>query len=227
MRFEEMNWFDVESYLQKDNRLMVVLGACEQHGYLSLLTDVKIPMALADAASKQTGVLVAPPVNFGVSPYFLAYPGTVSVRLSTLVEVIEDIVRSVYRQGFRKILMLNGHGGNDGVRARLYELANELAGLKLAWYAWWQAHSVQAVAVKYGLKQTHANWQEAFPFNRVAELPQGEKVPPYVPGLTSAIEARQIYGDGVFGGKYVVEDSILEEIFATALQDVLTLLQFE
>lgn len=227
MRFEEMNWFDVESYLKKDDRLMIILGACEQHGYLSLMTDVKIPMALADAASKQTGVLIAPSVNFGVSPYFLEFPGTLSLRLSTLLDMVEDIVRSAYRQGFRKLLVLNGHGGNDGVRARLYELADELQGLRLAWYAWWQAHSVQEVALRHGLKQSHANWQEAFPFTRVAELPSGEKAPPYVPGLVGAEEARQLYGDGVFGGKYLVSEEILEEVFEAALQDVLTLLRFE
>ena len=57
MRFEDLSWFDVEKYLQNEDRLMLVLGACEQHGYLSLLTDSKIPLALADAASQQTGVI--------------------------------------------------------------------------------------------------------------------------------------------------------------------------
>ena len=50
MRLEDLNWMDVEQYLKTDDRLLVVLGACEQHGYLSLLTDIKIPLALADAA---------------------------------------------------------------------------------------------------------------------------------------------------------------------------------
>jgi len=70
MRFDDMNWMDVESYIKTEDRLMLVLGACEQHGYLSLLSDVRIPLALADAASQRTGVAVAPPLNFGVSPYF-------------------------------------------------------------------------------------------------------------------------------------------------------------
>ena len=63
MRLEELNWMDVEEYLKNENRVMLVLGACEQHGYLSLLTDVKIPLALADVVSQRSGVLVAPPVN--------------------------------------------------------------------------------------------------------------------------------------------------------------------
>ena len=227
MRFEELNWFDIESYLEGEDRLMLVLGACEQHGYLSLLTDVKIPLALADAASQQTGVLVAPPLNFGSSPYFLAYPGTLSLRLTTLLDLVEDLVRSAYGQGFRRILVLNGHGGNDGARGRLFELASQLPDLRLAWYAWWQSHSVEAVAQANDLKPTHASWLEAFPFTRVADLPSGEKIPPSVPGIMGAEQARRVYGDGVFGGPYQVGDAIMEAVFAAALADVLQLLKFD
>ncbi len=227
MRLEDLNWFDVEAYLQQDDRLMLVLGSCEQHGYLSLLTDVKIPLALADAASQKTGVLITPPLNFGSSPYFMAYPGTLSLRLTTLLDVVEDVVRSAHHHGFRRILVLNGHGGNDAVRGRLYELANLLTGLRLAWYSWWQSHSVVEVAHKYELNPSHVNCQEAFEFTRVAELPSGEKAPPYVPGLLDAEQARQVYEDGVFGGAYQADETIMQELFHVALQDVLTLLRFD
>jgi creatinine amidohydrolase len=226
MRFEDLNWFDVEKYLSRDDRLMVVLGACEQHGYLSLLTDVHIPMALADAAARKSGVLLAPPVNYGSSPYFLEYPGTISLRISTLLDLGEDLVRSIYRQGFRRILFINGHGGNDPLRLRLYELAGELPGARFAWYAWWQSQSVEAIAVKYDLPRAHANWMEAFPFTRVAELPQGEKIPPKVPGLVSPEEAKAVYGDGVFGGPYQAGEEVMNEIFTVCLADILHLLEF-
>lgn len=91
MRLEDVNWMDVEKYLAGEDRLMLVTGATEQHGYLSLLTDIRVPMAFADAASQQTGVLVAPALNYGVSPYFATYPGTFSLRASTLMDAVEDI----------------------------------------------------------------------------------------------------------------------------------------
>jgi creatinine amidohydrolase len=227
MRFEEINWFDVEEYLKVDDRLIFVMGACEQHGYLSLATDVLIPQALGDAVSQQTGVLVAPPINFGASPYFLAYPGTLSLRLSTLLDLVEDLVRSAYGHGFRRILVLNGHGGNNGARGRLYEIANELPGLKVVWYEWWQSHSVLKIAQHKDLKPGHANWLEAFAFTRVGDLPSGDKLPVKVSGLFGSEEARKAYGDGVFGGAYQVEGSILDEIFSAALNDVLQILRFE
>lgn len=227
MRFEELNWFDIEKYLKVDDRLMLVLGACEQHGYLSLATDVLIPQALADAASKQTSVLIAPSLNFGASPYFLDYPGTLSLRISTLLDLVEDLVKSAHSQGFRRFLVLNGHGGNDGARGRLYELANEVPDLKLSWYGWWQSHSVISIAQKHDLKPGHANWYEAFAFTQVGELPDGEKAPPEVQGLLGAKHSRQAYGDGVFGGHYQADPEIMNEIFAAALGDVLHLLRFE
>jgi creatinine amidohydrolase len=228
MRIEDLNWMDVEGYLNHDDRLMLVVGACEQHGYLSLLSDVKIPLALADAASQQTGVLVAPSVNFGSSPYFLTYPGTFSLRLSTLMDLVEDIVRSAYGQGFKRILVLNGHGGNSGLKARLTELANDLPELKMQWYAWWMAHSVEEVSIRHELKPSHANWLEAFPFTIVTDLPEGEKTPPHVPSdIMDARTAREIYADGSFGGRYQVPQEIMQEVFDAALQDVLQLLGFD
>jgi creatinine amidohydrolase len=213
MRIEDLNWMDVESYLKQDDRLILVIGACEQHGHLSLLSDVKIPLALAETAAKQTGVLVAPPLNFGASPYFVAYPGTFSLRLSTLMDIVEDLVRSAYGQGFRRILILNGHGGNNGVKIRLGELANQLSGLNLRWYAWWNSHSVEEVAIRHAIKPAHANWLEAFQFTIVSNLPEGEKIPPVVPSeVVDAKTIREIYGDGSFGGHYQVPQEIMEEL---------------
>jgi creatinine amidohydrolase len=228
MRIEDLNWMDVEEYLKKDDRLILVVGACEQHGYLSLLSDAKIPMALADAASKETGVLVAPPINFGASPYFITYPGTFSLRLSTLMDAVEDVLRSAYGQGFRRILVLNGHGGNNGLKIRLGELANQLGGLKMQWYAWWMSHSVEGLGIKHGIKPNHANWLEAFPFTIVSDLPEGKKVPPVVPSdLLDAKTARDVYGDGSFGGPYRATEAIMQEMFAACLADILQLLKFE
>jgi creatinine amidohydrolase len=227
MRIEDLNWMDVESYLQRDDRLMLVTGATEQHGYLSLLTDIKIPLALADAASQKTGVLVAPPLNFGCSPYFLAYPGTLSLRASTLMDVVEDLVRSAVQTGFHRILVLNGHGGNAPARARLREVANDLPGIRLSWYDWWTSHSVEIVAQKHALRPTHANWLEAFPFTIVSELPESPKIPPQVPDILDAATARKQYGDGSFGGPYQASTEVMNEMFAACLEDVLLLLKFE
>ena len=226
MRIEELNWFDIEEYLKTDDRIIIVLGACEQHGYLSLLTDVKIPLAFADAASKRSGVLIAPPVNFGVSPYFLNYPGTISLKASTLMDLVEDFIESVHHQGFRRILILNGHGGNESVKSRIYEISNRISNLQVAWYSWWQSHSIEELAQKYNLKPSHGSWLEAFSFTIVSELPQEPKIPPFVPGLLNAQKSKEVYGDGNFGGPYWVDNKIMMEIFETATNEIIQLLKF-
>ena len=228
MRLEDLNWMDVERYLEQDDRLILILGACEQHAYLSLLTDIKIPLALADSASNQTGVLIAPPLNFGISPYFLDYPGTLSFGVKTMISAVDDIVRSAYQQGFRRILLLNGHGGNSPVRHRLNEVSNELPELKMRWYDWWSSHSIEVVAQKHNIKPTHANWLEAFSFTVVGEMPEGSKIPPKVPSaIMDAKTTREVYGDGSFGGPYRVDDEIMQEVLQAALEDILLLLKFE
>jgi len=225
MKYRELNWMQIEAYLAEDDRLILVLGATEQHGYLSVLTDVLIPHALAEAASEQTGVLVAPPLPFGSSPYFLAYPGTISIRMSTLLAVLEDVLRSAHSQGFRKFLVLNGHGGNRGAKAVLDELANHLPGLEAYWYDWWMSPIVPEIAAKHHLTNTHANWSEAFAFTRVTDLPEGEK--PF-PGPAASFEAkkvRQHFGDGSFGGHYQAPDLVMDEIFTACVQEVIDLIE--
>lgn len=226
MNFEDMNWMQVEQYLKTDDRLMLVIGACEQHGYLSLLTDARIPAALAHEASRQTGVPVAPALNFGISPYFVAYPGTITLRTQTFLAVIGDIVRGVHAQGFRRLLFVNGHGGNDPARAVLHELANELPGLQMNWYSWWVAPAVTAVAESAGLRSYHAAWIEAFPSCRVTELPAGEKTPVTGAAILNAAETRAQAGDGVYGGPYVADDALMQRIFDAAVADIVERLRF-
>jgi creatinine amidohydrolase len=225
MRFEDLNWMDVEEYLKDDDRLILVLGACEQHAYLSLTTDVKIPLALADAASERTGVPVAPPLAFGVSPYFADYPGTISLRLQTFLQVVDDIVRWLYRQGFRRLLVLNGHGGNAPAQSLLHELVNDLPELRAAWCAWWQSPSVLGVAEKHGLSPTHASWVEAFAFTRVGRLPESTKESVETAAILDAASLRRRYGDGMFGGPYQTGPEVMEAVFNAAVADVVAALE--
>lgn len=111
------------------------VGSCEQHGdHLPLDTDslsaYRVAM-LAAACCAVPHVLVLPAPAYGVSPHHQAWPGTVTLRLSTFLALVEDIARSVMRAGFDRLLIVNGHGGNS---APLAALCTELvsAGLRVA-----------------------------------------------------------------------------------------------
>lgn len=229
MRFEDMNWMMLADYLKNDNRVMVVLGMTEQHSHLSLLTDSLIPGKLADAASQQTGVVVAPTLHFGISPSFMAYPGTLSLKIQTYLKVIDELTHDLYTHGFRRILFLNGHGGNVPVRSQLAELANELPDLQMLWYQWWTSSTVVEFSKAHDLPNQHANWEENFPFTRVAgDAPYEEKaIVPYGEHIYSALETRALAGDGSFGGPWQVSDELMQKMFDLCLKDVVRLLTFD
>lgn len=221
MRLADLNWIDVERYLEQDDRIMLVTGATEQHAYLSLLTDIRIPEALADAVSAQTGVPVAPPLNFGCSGHFMEYPGTITLSQHTFDLVLTEIVESLLQHGFSRFLVLNGHGGNvmpDTLRG----LTREISALKIVWYNWWQGEAVQALAQEIGVEPNHANWLENFPFTRVTEVPPVSKEMPE--GWDGTQINRDMLKDGSFGGPYQMPDEVMHRLFDAVLAETVSLL---
>ena len=225
MRLEDMNWMDVERYLENDSRIILVTGATEQHAYLSLMTDILIPSRLALAVSEREGVVVAPPLNFGVSRIFTAFPGTISLTQQTFSRVLLEVVESLLHQGFRRFFILNGHGGNP-VPEQLKDFNQADSEILVIWYNWWKEKAVQDFAAKHNLRLNHANWGENFPFNRVAESPSGEKptINPVDVGEYGEF-AREVLGDGSFGGLYQVDDALMDELFGMVVDEIAGLIQ--
>ena len=135
----EMSWEEVKSYLDHDNRVILPLGATEAHGrHLGLGTDHIEAEAIARGAGEQSDVAVAPTLNFGMSHALLGFPGTLSLRPTTLIAVLEDLFRSLYRHGFRRVLVVNGHGGNAAaLSSALHSIAVDLPELRAKMFEWW------------------------------------------------------------------------------------------
>src|SRR5918911_4982651 len=112
MRIAEMNWMMVEEYLRRDDRCVLPLGSTEQHAYLSLSVDSILAERLAIEAAEPLRVPVFPVLAYGITPYFRAFPGTITLRVQTHLSVVRDILDSMHEQGFKRILIVNGHGGN-------------------------------------------------------------------------------------------------------------------
>ncbi|WP_227761823.1 creatininase family protein [Zhaonella formicivorans] len=111
---QELTWEDVAEYLKSDDIILFPVGSTEQHGPAGPLgVDSYAAIALAEDAAKETGVLVTPPLWFGDSPHHLDFPGTISLRTETLVEVAKDVICSLARHGFKKIIIINGHKGTN------------------------------------------------------------------------------------------------------------------
>ncbi len=218
MRLQDLNWMDVERYLQTDDRIIVITGATEQHAYLSLLTDILIPSRIALAAVEREPVLIAPALNFGVSDNFIDYAGTISLSRSAFDLILTEIVESLMQHGFHRFFILNGHSGN-AQPARLHDLHmdNEI---RVEWFDWWRGDVISTFESQYNLKLDHANWGENFPFNRVAESPDEIKPPVNLALLEGDTNPREVMGDGSFGGAYQIDDALILTLFDQIVEDV-------
>jgi len=108
VRISECNWPQVEQYLRKDDRAILPLGSTEQHAQLSLSVDSILSERVATEAAEPLGIPVFPVVAYGLTPYFTAYPGSISLRTETYIRLVRDILDGMRAQGFRRILIVNG-----------------------------------------------------------------------------------------------------------------------
>ena len=226
MRIADLNWMQVEAYLERDDRIVVPVGSTEQHGYLSLAVDVILAERVSVEAAEPLGVPVLPVMPFGVAPGFTAYPGTVSLRLETLVTVLTEALDSLHGQGFRRFLIVNGHGGNVRAEDPLVAWARE-RGARLRFHSWWAGERTDAAAKALYPHPSHANWFENFPWTRLpgVELPVEDKPVPEIPEHDDPRRVRETLGDGTFGGAYERPDEDMLKLWSVAVQEVRELLE--
>ena len=118
MRYEELSQLQVDALDRAKTVLVIPLGSVEQHGHhLPLGTDTMLAHALAlSAAERMSGrVVVLPPPWYGFSAHHMRFPGSITLSHKTMMAMVEDVVASLARHGFTRIILLNGHGGNNGV----------------------------------------------------------------------------------------------------------------
>jgi creatinine amidohydrolase len=111
---EEMNAVQVRKSISKKTIAILVFGACENHGdHMPFGSDFIIPMELAKrVARKSQNIIVLPAMPYGVSLHHIEFQMTISLEPSTVVKVIEDLFRSLIKNGINRILIINGHDGN-------------------------------------------------------------------------------------------------------------------
>jgi len=231
LRIADMNWMQVDDYLKTDDRAVVPLGSTEQHAYLSLLVDTLIPERLAEEAAEPLGIPVFPAVPFGISPYFTAFPGTVSLRLETYVSLIRDLLDSLSRTGFRRIVFVNGHGGNAPASAFASEWVADHPGHKVKTFSWWIAPRTLTSIRAVDPVGSHASWMENFPWTRLpgVTLPEGPK-PAFDITRKSILDPaglKRVLGDGNYGGDYQKPDDDMMAIWQVAVQEAREVMEAE
>jgi creatinine amidohydrolase len=229
MKIAEMNWMQVEEYLKRDNRCILPLGSTEQHAYLSLSVDSILAERVSLDAAQPLGIPVFPVLPYGITPYFRSYPGSISLRVVTYLQVVRDILDGLYQQGFRRILIVNGHGGNSPAQGHVAEFMADQPDAQVMFHNWWNAPKTWAKVQQIDPHSSHASWMENFPWTRLEGIKLPKKPKPMSDlnrvRLLSAKPLRKYLGDGNYGGVYQRSDQEMQALWAVAVKETRELLE--
>ncbi|AAP99310.1 MULTISPECIES: creatininase family protein [Prochlorococcus] len=163
MRLDLWTWKEVEKYLVNCKGIILPIGSTEQHGPTGAIgTDAMTAEAVAREVGIRTGVLVTPTQPYGMAEHHLGFPGTMSLRSSTLQKLIHDLLISLVMHGFQRIFIINGHGGN-------------IASIKAAFSEVYNTASSRHLPVAKSLRFKLANWFMSPEVFRQARALYGER----------------------------------------------------
>lgn len=229
MKISESNWSQVETYLKRDDRVILPLGSTEQHGGLSLSVDSILAEKVALDAAEPLAIPVFPVVPYGITPYFLDYPGSISLRVETYIHVVRDILDVLKRQGFKRILLCNGHGGNAPAGSVAIEWMADNPGVQVKFHNWWNAPRTFAKVQEIDPVASHASWMENFAWTRLPGVKQPTQQKPMVNldymRVLDPAGVRKLLGDGNFGGYYERPDAEMQVIWDIAVLETRALLE--
>ena len=218
----------VEEYLRRDDRCVLPLGSTEQHAYLSLSVDSILAERLAIEAAEPLGVPVFPVVSYGITPYFRAFPGTISLRVQSYLSVVRDILDSMCEHGFKRILIVNGHGGNVPAQGLVAEWLADHPGMRIKFHNWWNAPKVWAQVQAFDPVASHASWMENFPWTRLVnvEMPSEQKPAADLDQIRQLDPKtlRAYLKDGNWGGLYQRSDEEMLKIWNVGVEETRALL---
>jgi creatinine amidohydrolase len=229
MRVQDRNWMQLEEYLRADDRIVLPLGSIEQHGYLSLGVDMILSERVSVEAAEPLGVPVLPSLPYGITPYFAAYPGSPTLSVETYQAVIRDLLDSLHEQGFRRFVLINGHGGNDPGAMAADEWSASHPGTQTLWHNWWKGPRTWEVVQSIDTDASHASWLENFPWTRlegVAQPQERKRMADVTKMLESnPADVRASLGDGSFGGLYERPDDDVLRVWQAGVDEVRDLIE--
>jgi creatinine amidohydrolase len=159
-KIEELNWQEFGKIVPKvTDAVLLPVGTLEAHGVTGLGTDNFIPVSLAERIVGKVNALIAPTIPYGITRSLLPYPGSGTVTPETFDRYVYEVACGLGEAGFRKIVFLNGHGGNTeslrNLSPRLYR-EKKVYNLVIDWWT----HCPEEVKAVYGHAGGHAGTDE-------------------------------------------------------------------
>jgi creatinine amidohydrolase len=223
MRIADMNWMQVEARAKVDDRAVLPIGSVEQHAYLSLAVDAILSERVAVEAAGTSGIPVFPVQAYGFTPNFVEYPGSITLRLSTYIALITDLLDGIVRSGFKRITIVNGHGGNSPAHGAVLEWLDRNRGCQVRWHNWWNAPATFAKVQATDPVASHASWMENFPWTRLAGVAVPDHQKPMMDMAKFAAldpgAKKILLGDGNYGGVYQRPDEEMLAIWHIAVEE--------
>lgn len=139
--WQEMWRHEFEAALKNDPVVIVPTGSVEQHGpHCPMDVDIVGPFYMAVQTALNVSdfpVIVAPPIWSGFTHYNKGFPGTISLRIETYLNLVGDVCRSIYDNGFQRMVLINGHGGNDAPNIVVRNTLSE-ENIFVVAFSWWR-----------------------------------------------------------------------------------------
>ena len=241
MRLQLCTWIEVDSYLERSTGIIIPVGSTEQHGPTGFLgTDALCPEMIAFKIGERLKVMVAPTINIGMAQHHLAFSGSITLRPSTLISLVCDVVNSLRLHGFNRFFFLNGHGGNiatlNAAFAEIYAEtsldieAHNKPSVRCCLENWWSHSSIMGISKKYfgESEGSHATPSEVsltyfgFPAEgkRVSQNKLAPKLAPRGE-IYDASDYRSRFPDGRIGSDpSLATPEIGEKIFEAAVEEL-------
>ncbi|MCP4178526.1 MAG: creatininase family protein [bacterium] len=240
MKLQQSTWQEVENYLKKNKGIIVPIGSTEQHGPSGLIgTDAICAEIIADAIQQKYDVLIGPTLNLGIAHHHLEFTGTITLRPSTLMHMLIDVITSLNHHGFTHIYFINGHGGNiatiNTAFAEYYhqfsiqkKVDREI--VKCCLNNWWTTNSALEISKKYfeGAEGCHATPSEisvasyAYP-DQIRNIEMRPKIAPAYGNIYDAVDYRDRYSDGRIGSNSsLASKDIGEKIVMSVREEIWT-----
>ncbi len=158
---ERINWMEFREVVpSKINTVILPAGTLEPHGVVNNGADITAPFAMAKTISRRVNALISPALPYGITGSMEAYPGAFQINETAYRPFVKQILEGLAKNGFRNIIILNGHGG--GQTAVLQSVAAEVSSerkVRTLVINWWSFASDETKAV-FGEDGGHAGWNE-------------------------------------------------------------------
>jgi len=231
---DEMTREEFKEMLKTVEVAVIPTGSTEQHGpHLPLKVDIANTLHIVGKAAEELypQVVVTPPVAIGVSPHHLCYPGSLSLRHETFINLLFDICKSLKHHGINKIAIINGHGGNTAPGYLAARKARDELGLKMVFMSYWSLipRETSDAILETKIIPGHACEFETslalaiYPELVSKEIPQAAKAPWHLRGFVS--DMNETTAKGYVGDPSLASAEKGEKLIDAAVKGLVSLLK--